>query len=365
MAGITGSAEARSGFGNMVADTIDADTILGNEIVGKTVRSDNMSGGTATWILQNDGAGHLAKGNIVWGATGGLDISGTINTTNGTIGNWKIDRYGLKKQDKSLDYDYDNGGWLQSQLTVDIDPGRFSMNNSIYEAEEIYNEEIEDYEYKIGARKGFAQTTFYNAPSMGGAGFGTPNSFLGIVRNYIVNPIKWEDSSSGSYYVEALGKEKAILLYGYEEPTCTALMLGATGANPVNFGGGGGNHALYIEDGMVAGFRPRTRRISTLATGTDNHTYLSSIDHTIICCGNGHTFYLDLPSNPKEGQEYEIWKYGTNTTVTICSNKNICWLGVRNSTQQGINGTFIGTIKLLYDIQNGEWLMMLSKCHNS
>ena len=77
MAGI--ETDASEEFKTLVSSSITADEIIGNEIIGKTVRSDNQtSGGTATWILQNSGAGHLAKGNIAWDTTGNLTISGAL-----------------------------------------------------------------------------------------------------------------------------------------------------------------------------------------------------------------------------------------------------------------------------------------------
>jgi hypothetical protein len=145
MAGI--ETDASEEFKTLVSSSITADEIIGNEIVGKTVRSDNMSGGTATWILQNDGAGHLAKGNIAWGATGGLNISGTINTTKGKIGGWTIDPYGLKTNEKYIDYDYEDYTPEQTNRSISLTPDSINMNTQVYEAEEIYNEEIEDYEY--------------------------------------------------------------------------------------------------------------------------------------------------------------------------------------------------------------------------
>jgi len=59
-----------------------------------------------------------------------------------------------------------------------------------------------------------------------------------------------------------------------------------------------GNHAIYAVGGDYAGFRLRTRRVSTSQT-------LSDMDNVIICT-NSATITLTLPSSPKDGQIYII-----------------------------------------------------------
>ena len=64
-----------------------------------------------------------------------------------------------------------------------------------------------------------------------------------------------------------------------------------------------GNHALYIADGDICGFRLRTRRVSSDQT-------LSDMDGVILTVGSSD-ITLTLPSNPKEGQIYMFKQMGS------------------------------------------------------
>lgn len=69
-----------------------------------------------------------------------------------------------------------------------------------------------------------------------------------------------------------------------------------------------GNHALYILDGDIAGFRPRTRRIAESTT-------LSDMDNVILCV-NTSTITLTLPSSPKIAQMYIIRRCASSVTIS-------------------------------------------------
>ncbi|MCD8193475.1 MAG: hypothetical protein LUD74_02800, partial [Tannerellaceae bacterium] len=71
-----------------------------------------------------------------------------------------------------------------------------------------------------------------------------------------------------------------------------------------------GNHALYIPEGYITGFRLRPRRISSTTT-------LTNLDSWIFGIGS-NTFTLYLPSSPKDGQIYFIRKVTSgNINITV------------------------------------------------
>ena len=69
-----------------------------------------------------------------------------------------------------------------------------------------------------------------------------------------------------------------------------------------------GNHALYIADGDICGFRLRTRRVSKNQT-------LSDYDGVILVVGS-ENITLTLPANPKEGQIY-MFKQMSSGSYTL------------------------------------------------
>lgn len=75
--------------GTITADKIatgvlTADTVIGDELVGRTIKSTGDS-----WEINKNGDGYLAKGNISWDEDGDLTVKGNIETTAGSkIGSW-------------------------------------------------------------------------------------------------------------------------------------------------------------------------------------------------------------------------------------------------------------------------------------
>lgn len=110
-----------------------------------------------------------------------------------------------------------------------------------------------------------------------------------------------------------------------------------------------GSHALYLENGTVAGFRPVTRVVTTSKT-------LSKMD-SVVVVKNTSTITLTLPSTPQKGQTY-LLLHTTSTTLNITgsstyqinrvSNSSIAT--TQNSTnKEGILLVFDGTYwQLMY-----------------
>ena len=106
--------------------------------------------------------------------------------------------------------------------------------------------------------------------------------------------------------------------------------------------------------GMFAGLRPAFRQV------TSSYETLTKYDHTIECFGDGTTINLSLPSSPEVGQCYEIWKWGTCTVYVRSDSKTIARLGVAtNLTTLGLDSSYIGVIKLVYD--GTKWLATLHR----
>lgn len=188
------------------------------------------------------------------------DITGTINASSGTIGNFTIDEGALKSTDSF-------GDMLLSSNLIKFTGSK----TNLYLGVDTW------------------------PASAGGALYG---------------PIRAEVSRSaaggtaGNYGV-------------YINVTGAALSDGTTTAARQS-----GNHALYIPEGFITGFRLRNVRTSSNRTLTDMDSVVFSIATREIT--------LTLPSSPKQGQIYFIRKVGSgnvkltrgNTQHRICTNSN-------------------------------------------
>lgn len=188
------------------------------------------------------------------------DITGTINASSGTIGNFTIDEGALKSTDSF-------GDMLLSSNLIKFTGSKTNLY--------------------LGVDTWPAST--------GGALYG---------------PIRAEVSRSaaggtaGNYGV-------------YINVTGAALSDGTTTAARQS-----GNHALYIPEGFITGFRLRNVRTSSNRTLTDMDSVVFSTATSEIT--------LTLPSSPKQGQIYFIRKVGSgnvkltrgNTLHRICTNSN-------------------------------------------
>lgn len=214
------------------------------------------------------------------------DITGTINASSGTIGNFTIDEGALKSTDSF-------GDMLLSSNLIKF-TGR---KTNIY----------------LGVDTWPAST--------GGALYG---------------PIRAEVSRSaaggtaGNYGV-------------YINVTGAALSDGTTPAARQS-----GNHALYIPEGFITGFRLRNVRTSSNRTLTDMDSVVFSTATREIT--------LTLPSSPKQGQIYFIRKVGSgnvkltrgNTQHRICTNSNS-----QNNTEITLDWGKLWII--LWDHVNSMW----------
>lgn len=214
------------------------------------------------------------------------DITGTINASSGTIGNFTIDEGALKSTDSF-------GDMLLSSNLIKFTGSKTNLY--------------------LGVDTWPAST--------GGALYG---------------PIRAEVSRSaaggtaGNYGV-------------YINVTGAALSDGTTTAARQS-----GNHALYIPEGLITGFRLRNVRTSSNRTLTD-------MDSVVFCTAtSGIT--LTLPSSPKQGQIYFIRKVGSgnvkltrgNTLHRICTNSNS-----QNNTEITLDWGKLWII--LWDHMNSMW----------
>ena len=214
------------------------------------------------------------------------DITGTINASSGTIGNFTIDEGALKSTDSF-------GDMLLSSNLIKFTGSKTNLY--------------------LGVDTWPAAT--------GGALYG---------------PIRAEVSRSaaggtaGNYGV-------------YINVTGAALSDGTTTAARQS-----GNHALYIPEGFITGFRLRNVRTSSNRTLTDMDSVVFSTATREIT--------LTLPSSPKQGQIYFIRKVGSgnvkltrgNTQHRICTNSNS-----QNNTEITLDWGRLWII--LWDHMNSMW----------
>lgn len=214
------------------------------------------------------------------------DITGTINASSGTIGNFTIDEGALKSTDSF-------GDMLLSSNLIKFTGSKTNLY--------------------LGVDTWPAST--------GGALYG---------------PIRAEVSRSaaggtaGNYGV-------------YINVTGAALSDGTTTVARQS-----GNHALYIPEGFITGFRLRNVRTSSNRTLTDMDSVVFSTATSEIT--------LTLPSSPKQGQIYFIRKVGRgnvkltrgNTQHRICTNSNS-----QNNTEITLDWGKLWII--LWDHMNSMW----------
>lgn len=214
------------------------------------------------------------------------DITGTINASSGTIGGFKIDESSLTATDSF-------GEMLLSSNLI-----RFTNDN----------------------------TKLY----LGG------NTWPGSTGGALYGPIRAEVSRSA-----AGGTAGNVGVY--INVTGAALSDGTTTAARQS-----GNHALYIPEGFITGFRLRNVRTSSNRTLTD-------MDSVVFSTATGE-ITLTLPSSPKQGQIYFIRKVGSgnvklkrgNTLHRICTNSNS-----QNNTEITLDWGKLWII--LWDHMNSMW----------
>lgn len=215
------------------------------------------------------------------------DITGTINASSGTIGGFKIDVASLTATD-------DFGEMLLSSNLI-----RFTNDN----------------------------TSLY----LGG------DTWPGSIGGALYGPIRAEVSRS------VASGSMAGNVGVYIDVTGAALSDGTTTAARQS-----GNHALYIPNGFITGFRLRNVRTSSNRTLTDMDSVVFSTATSEIT--------LTLPSSPKQGQIYFIRKVGSGNVKLTCGNTQhrIC----TNSNSQNNTTITLDWGKLwiiLWDHMNSMW----------
>lgn len=214
------------------------------------------------------------------------DITGTINASSGTIGGFKIDESSLTATDSF-------GEMLLSSNLI-----RFTNNNT-----ELY----------LGGNTW--------PESTGGA-------LYGPIRTEVSRRAAGGTAGNVGVYINVTG---------------AALSDGTTTAARQS-----GNHALYIPEGFITGFRLRNVRTSSNRTLTD-------MDSVVFSTATG-VITLTLPSSPKQGQIYFIRKVGSgnvklkrgNTQHRICTNSNS-----QNNTEITLDWGKLWII--LWDHMNSMW----------
>ena len=214
------------------------------------------------------------------------DITGTINASSGTIGNFTIDEGALKSTDSF-------GDMLLSSNLI---------------------------------------------------------KFTGSKTNLYLGVDTWPASTGGALYGPIRAEVSRSAAGGtagncgvYINVTGAALSDGTTTAARQS-----GNHALYIPEGFITGFRLRNVRTSSNRTLTDMDSVVFSTATREIT--------LTLPSSPKQGQIYFIRKVGSgnvkltrgNTQHRICTNSNS-----QNNTEITLDWGKLWII--LWDHMNGMW----------
>lgn len=188
------------------------------------------------------------------------DITGTINASSGTIGGFKIDESSLTATDSF-------GEMLLSSNLI-----RFTNDNTkLYLGGNTWPE------------------------SIGGA-------LYGPIRAEVSRSVAGGTAGNVGVYINVTGAASS-------DGTTTAARQS-------------GNHALYIPEGFITGFRLRNVRTSSNRTLTD-------MDSVVFSTATGE-ITLTLPSSPKQGQIYFIRKVGSgNVKLTrgnpqhrICTNSN-------------------------------------------
>lgn len=215
------------------------------------------------------------------------DITGTINASSGTIGNFTIDEGALKSTDSF---------------------GEMLLSSNLIK-------------------------------------------FTGSKTNLYLGVDTWPVSAGGALYGPIRAEVSRSVASGslagnfgvYIDVTGAALSDGTTTAARQS-----GNHALYIPNGFITGFRLRNVRTSSNRTLTD-------MDSVVFSTATGE-ITLTLPSSPKQGQIYFIRKVGSgnvkltrgNTQHRICTNSNS-----QNNTEITLDWGKLWII--LWDHMNSMW----------
>ena len=114
-------------------------------------------------------------------------------------------------------------------------------------------------------------------------------------------------------------------------------------------------YAIRAYDGMFGGLRPWVRVIVNSSSSSDKT--LTELDHTILIYASSQQTIV-LPSNPKDGQEYDILMSLTNSTSVkhvVSSNSANIFVPKEGSLKSSLTVDAHGCIKLIYVKDTGYW----------
>ena len=264
---------------------------------------------------------------------------GTLISTKGKFTNAEIDGKITARTGKIGNFDITSSGWLiatsdSSDWNFEL---RFSAASFNVESSNVTFEST-DYQHKTQTAQGEAYVPIvctYGADffiSAYGSSYSMPS------RHAVL-----DISSNVSY---ASGKSPEFRNMG--------IRLDVTGASDIYYGPTGecgGNYAIYCDNGMFAGLRPKTVKIV-------NSTTLTALDYNVIAEPTAN-ITITFPSSVSVGQTYRIFKPKTSASkiITVSTdNKRIRGFGLRYNSVNNleVSGTPLdaskwGVVEYVFD----------------
>jgi hypothetical protein len=280
----------------------------------------NALDGVAKTILNHDGSGHLAGGNISWDVDGNAEFAGKIEALSGVIGGMTIEEDRLESENGNMILNGQTGKIeLISDVTTYTEDGygtTVEQTISINSQTGLIESSTSDYWAYVSAQGIYANRAGINAVS--------PESGL-IIKSAIAG------IGYGSLRKDAYNGNNIICgVYGHA---------GNSSSNPAPSYGG------YFNKLKANGLYLNCRRISSSVTLTQNDV--------IISLYNTSTITINLPSSTYQGQII-LLRLNNNSEISISGNgKSIlrCDGAVLTSVTVGTRG------ELIFLIWDGQyWL---------
>lgn len=264
---------------------------------------------------------------------------GTLISTKGKFTNAEVDGKITANTGKIGNFDITSSGWLiatsdSSNWNFEL---RFSAASFKVESSNVTFEST-DYQHKTQTAQGEAYVPIvctYGADffiSAYGSSYSMPSKHAVL-----------DISSNVSY---ASGKSPEFRNIG--------IRLDVTGASDIYYGPTGecgGNYAIYCDNGMFAGLRPKTVKIV-------NSTTLTVLDYNVIAEPTAN-ITITFPSSVRVGQTYRIFKPKTsaNRIITVSTdNKSIRDFGLRYNdvnnlevTKTPLDASKWGVVEYVFD----------------
>ena len=385
--------EVKDRFGTILANNISADTILGDKIEGKTVQS---IGATPSWLLNQDGAGHLANRNIAWDTTGNLTISGA-----------------LKQKSQEVDFQERRYAFWDGEEAYYPPQGQAKKIHTFGQSADIYMCSSKEYDESILSSqsnklgKGYIEYTGgWQIVNLGmefdEAKLPTDSSFVGrklTIANHYNDTIGYTQHimefalpEDEDIWVYENGRKCKTLTIGFDDIIelfgigTDNKLLGWVVTNRIDISNNH-NASHFDTHGMYYGLRPSLLSIPNTYKGygdsSSDYLYLHPWLHTIIVSKDDGNFTLRLPYNYVEtgedalknkrsnlcdglqtGQEFEIWKKSpSNKSLYVelkrmagTNNENSQIVSIMNGKDnyypKGITLTAMGMYKFVWDGYN-------------